>query len=429
MRSLLNPDQPMRTPIGSMLFGLAKGVLPEIGSVRDELIPIGKKLEQTFARKNITPETLTPRDMVAAKRMLAGDLVGAFKARAPRGRELVLDLVEAIGSGGKTLKFGDMDATKFVNAIRSGEISQDKVIKMLEGMSHTIQNNRATGYLSRSLTRRGGEVVHPRINAAYNKLKNIPGVGLVAGPILKPLANRRTTNVLDAAIEALEPAKNPRLNNVLQNVGDAASTVTLSVADPWTGLVNAVKRGASSPYLSKPTIGNIRNPISGPGKTIQENLSDQFVSLPLEDSFNKGLQGERVTPFDLIRAHKEFSRSQNKLKLLKDYGLETGDSQIINPVTSSLKDLANGFGYAIHNAGIDVDKFKAISSGLHDMVGVPESVTPVKKTFIRRLSERRKASAARNAEHRRVVKEKIFNVLGGLRSKLTRNKQPNAIEQ
>ncbi len=134
---------------------------------------------------------------------------------------------------------------------------------------------------------------------------------------------------------------------------------SLIAADPGTFGLNMVKRTADDHHIM---------PKLKPGRMVQENLQDFFVTQPMQKSFGKGLRGDYVTPLHLDTAAGELSdayAARGALgagKKMWDFTRETVDAQVFNPFTSAAKNLSNGIGKAIHDAGITQDQLAQAAS-------------------------------------------------------------------
>lgn len=323
---------------------------------------LGKNLAATLQEKGISLTDLSNRDIVALRRALRGDFTKALESNAPLANEVVTsaiaalrpELKPALQSGMFTpnmLRRAAKQQAKGLNKqnifskIPNQEnmpITPEQTQKLLEGMGKVWKDNRLTGNLSKAIDTRASE-------------RLLPGTWLP-----EPLKRLRKKGLAQKLTEAIK-GEDTQFRKGLRSAGDVAGNAALITADPGTFGLNMVKRIADDHHIM---------PKLKPGRIVQENLQDFFVSQPMQNSFGKGLKGDYVTPFHINTAAKELSdayASRGTLgagKKVWDFTRETVDSQVFNPFTSAAKNLSNGIGKAIHDAEITQEQLaRAASKG------------------------------------------------------------------
>ena len=352
-RSLAAPHQGMKTLPGNAAFGFGRGLSPEVGIIGDHFGELGEIFQNHLKRNGMSVKDLTRRDVAALQYILRGDFQKAYKVRSPVAQQL-LDRVATEARNGAPEEL--LKRLKNPGTAPTGPLptppTKEQMRTFLAEAENVYKNNRLTGNLARMFGQRGNRAVNPRLQKIYRNNKDN-----LFGKLIKPVADRRTKSFPQQFSEAIDTA-NPVLNNRVANTADAAANALLAVADPGTMLFNGVKRLSSTKHVKSdnfklPLLNKeVRNPVKPQAVWAQEQLQDAFMGIPLEGSARLGYSGRRVTPMHIESAVRDIANSADKTSLMKNYARETLDAQVMNPFTSAVKDLANGFGYAAHKAGL-----------------------------------------------------------------------------
>lgn len=348
LRGMVKPGEGMSTYKGNAMLGVGQGAMPELAILNEKFNHMGTKFEEALKRHGINKSDLTNRDIVALRRAMRGDIVKAVGSRAPAADKAVMSLLESIDPNIKSLVDSGMitpgllrgyarKAARGINpesvagSLESCvQITPEQAGILMEGIGRTFKENRLLGNLVRSLDTRSTA-------RAYPDSKLMPGF----------LRGRRKKGLAQKLREAQEGDEDV-ISMTLRRGGTLLGEGAITAVDPGTGALNAVKYMADAPWL-----GKIK-----PGRIVQENLQDIFVSQPLAKSYQKGMAGNYVQPFRVEKAPGELLSAvkgrdaAGAHKKLKDYVAETVDAQAFNPMTSAAKHLSNGIGAALHDAGI-----------------------------------------------------------------------------
>lgn len=348
LRGMVKPGEGMSTYMGNAMLGVGQGAMPELAILGEKFSHMGAKFEEALKSHGVSKSDLSNRDIVALRRAMRGDIAKAVGSRAPLADKAVISLLESIDPNIKSLVDSGMitpallrsSARKSIKGIRpedvsgsleSGmQISPEQAGILMEGIGRTFRENRLLGNLVRSLDTRASA-------RAYPDRKFMPGF----------LRDRRKKGLAQKLREA-QAGDEDAISLTLRRGGTLLGEGAITMVDPGTGALNAVKYVADAPWLGKVK----------PGKIVQENLQDIFVTQPMTKSYQKGMAGNYVQPFRVEKAPGELLSAVKSRdaagahKKLKDYVTETVDAQAFNPMTSAAKHLSNGIGAALHDAGI-----------------------------------------------------------------------------
>lgn len=348
LRNMVKPDEGMATLTGNAIYGFGKSMLPELGMLNEQFAHLGKSLQKNLAEKGMSLADLSNRDIVVLRRALAGDFAKALESNSPLANELVGSVVGAYNPQLKALfdkgiltpnMIRRKAARQAKNMGKDGignlrsqlpidepqlPITPEQAQKLLEGFGKTWKENRLTSNLANA--------INTKASHRYG-FKSLPNV---IRPHKKGLAQK---------LVEVNKGEDTALRKTVRGGADIAGNALLSL-DPLTLGWNGVKRLVDAKWL-----GKIK-----PGKTLQDNLQDFFVTQPVQNSFGKGMKGDYVQPLrlnkGLINDYREAKDSKSVFKTLKNHALETLDSQVVNPYTAATKHLSNGLGKAVHDAGI-----------------------------------------------------------------------------
>lgn len=348
-RAIAAPGQGMKTVGGSALYGAAQGILPEVGILGQHINEFTKTLQEQLVRHGVSLNKLSRKDRVALHYLLQGDFNKFYNLSSKSIDNVIQATIEK-----KSPEIGAL-LNKIFAAKHSPEltglnnISKEQIRAFLTNLGETWKENRLTGNLGRYITKKRGGYAHPMLHNVYDAV----GKDSLFGSIIKKPATKRKTDFLQDIEQAKGSAAHPKINEFVENAAEFTSGQAIDMLDPATGMLNGVKWLASTPFVHKKTIlgGRFANPLNAGNvlPQVQKELGNVFVTNPLKNSFEKGLSGNRINPMHIEHAA---SRINENTGLIKKYLTETADSQVMNPVTSTAKDLSNGVGYAAYKAGI-----------------------------------------------------------------------------
>lgn len=369
MRGIARPEKGMSTLGGNVAYGAAEGVMPEIGMIYEKASRLGKHLENVLAKQNLTMDKLPRRHATVLSLAGQGRFRDAYRvANTPETRDLLNSYMSKIMPGIEHL-MGSVPA--------------------LEGQAGT----RALAALRKEIPER--VLTRDNINNVLENLEKAYQEGPLGQQISQTLKSDGST-MLANALKGEDTFINKWARKGVRTVTRAG----LFFEEPGMAALNESKRFLDWQGARK---------VPGVAK-IQDWGAKKFVTDPLQENFQKGLQGvdavrySRAGKKEAVNAVHRLEGIKAAKRVAKEYNAEWRDRYFLNSFSNEFNHMANKAGLALHNAGFTpehLDKLKGIGDKVRRMWGAYYDQAVGARQVAKQLEQETKQKALQEAAFKR----------------------------
>lgn len=369
MRGIARPEKGMSTLGGNVAYGVAEGVMPEIGMIYEKASGLGKHLENVLAKQNLTIDKLPRRHATVLSLAGQGRFRDAYRvANTPETRDLLNAYMSKITPG--------------IEHLMSN-------VPALEGQAGT----RALAALRKEipeklLTRENIDNVLGNLEKAYQE-----------GPLGQQIAQALKSEGATMLANALK-GEDTRINRWAREGVRTATRGGLFFEEPGMAVLNEGKRFLDWKGARK---------VPGVAK-IQDWGAKKFVTDPLQENFQKGLEGVEAVRYarkgkkEAIDAARRLGGTNAAKSVAKEYNADWRDRYLLNAFSNEFNHMANKVGLALHNAGFTpehLDKLKGIGGKVRRIWGAYHDQAVGARQMARQLEQETQQKALQEATRKR----------------------------